>query len=748
VRGLFLLMFCSRGVCVTYLTLYRKYRPQRFDEVVGQEHVTRTLQNAIGSGTTAHAYLFCGPRGTGKTTTARILAKTLNCAAESEGPVLEPCGECGNCQDIARGVSFDVFEVDAASHRGIDDIRQISERAQQAATDPSRHSVFIIDEVHQLSRDGASAFLKTLEEPPANVIFVLATTDPEKMISTILSRCQRFDFRPVPLVALIERLAFVCTAEEIEVEPEALDSIARRARGGVRDALSLLEQARALCGDRIGAVDILDLFGGLSPADMSPVLDAIAKSDIGALLRHLDGVLDRGVDVRVYAKELVGYTRDVFLAAAAPNAPDLLDAGEDVRLDLQQQAVRIGPGRAAALLQALGEAMAAMPQSLQPRVDLEVALAGLCEKARAADPVPQAAAGAVGSSSGQGSGAAEPRLAGETEPSTSQAEPHVHKNGESDLLAAQVERLEARLAALTRTVSEQVHLSSSSGSADGLVPPKGMPRPPRRPRRQTGPSAPARPSTPDLAFPPEATSPPSSSEAGAAPEGSAPVGEAGAEVVLNLAMVSEKWQTIQRAIRSRSARFGAYFIDSLPLQVQGNMLTVQFSHAFNRDNAKSEACKQTFTEAVEEVLGTRLRLGAGFIGGEGNAGASPQPPSGDPSHAPSAEGFSGGGGGFSGDSSRDGMPPGVTSDGPPGFAGPPSGAHAFPSEASPETFSSQRSPSYPHQGRPADDPSEMTDFVDETGFSQVRGPRAEMPHVVDLLRKEFDGTVVSEQDIE
>ena len=371
---------------MAYQTLYRKYRPQRFADLVGQAHVRRILQNAIAGGKLAHGYLFCGPRGTGKTTTARILAKALNCETLAEAraagtglapDAYEPCNECASCVDITRGVSFDVLEVDAATHRGIDDIRQIGEQSQQAATDPRRSRVFIIDEVHQLSRDGASAFLKTLEEPPPNVVFVLATTDPERMIPTILSRCQRFDFRPVSLPELTRHLVAVCEAESIVADEAALDAIARRARGGVRDALSALEQARALCDDRITAGDVAELFGGLDTEDLAVAYDAMVAGDSAAALRHVDALARRGVDMRPFLRELIEWARQVFLAAAAPTDRDLVDLGDDAYRRAHEQAMTLGPAGASRALTRLGEALVALPQSLNPRIDVETALVAL-----------------------------------------------------------------------------------------------------------------------------------------------------------------------------------------------------------------------------------------------------------------------------------------------------------------------------------------------------------------------------------
>ncbi|MBX7161146.1 MAG: DNA polymerase III subunit gamma/tau, partial [Acidimicrobiia bacterium] len=511
-----------------YQTLYRKYRPQRFADLVGQVHVRRTLQNAMATGKLAHAYLFCGPRGTGKTTTARILAKALNCetlaAARAADPALtpdkyEPCNECPSCLDITRGVSFDVLEVDAATHRGIDDIRQIGEQSQQAATDPSRHRVFIIDEVHQLSRDGASAFLKTLEEPPPNVVFVLATTDPERMISTILSRCQRFDFRPVALAELTELLARVCESEGIDADAAALEALARRAHGGVRDALSALEQARALCDDHIEAGDVAQLFGGLDTEDLALAFDAVVSGDAAAALRHVDVLVRRGVDVRTLLRELIEWARQVFLAAAAPDARDLVDLGDDAYERAAAQAKALGAAGASRALTRLGEALVGLPQSLNPRIDVETALVALTLDR-------------------PGRGDADRRVSAVDVP-TSAPEAAVPGRGDAD----------RRVSAVDVPTSAPEAAAPGRGDADRRVGAVDVPT-----------------SAPEAAAPAVATP--------------ASTGD------LDLGSVEARWPELLATLKQQfGPRLLAYYHGSVPVAVEGDTVTVAFAAEFHRTNA-------------------------------------------------------------------------------------------------------------------------------------------------------------------
>src|SRR3954469_5173698 len=266
---------------MSYQVIARKYRPQRFSDVVGQEHVTQTLGNAIAQSRIAHAYLFCGPRGTGKTTVARIFAKCLNCTG---GPKVDFDDNDPRCQEITEGRSLDVLEIDGASNRGIDEIRELRETAKYAPAS-SRFKIYIIDEVHMLTKEAFNALLKTLEEPPAHVKFMFATTEPEKVLPTILSRCQRFDLRRIPSALIVKHLAHIAELEQVKIDPAALSAIARGSDGGMRDAESTLDQLISFCGKEIAEADVLSMFGLAAQGQILSLTDALLAGDAEAALR-------------------------------------------------------------------------------------------------------------------------------------------------------------------------------------------------------------------------------------------------------------------------------------------------------------------------------------------------------------------------------------------------------------------------------------------------------------------------------
>ncbi|MSQ10808.1 MAG: DNA polymerase III subunit gamma/tau, partial [Dehalococcoidia bacterium] len=292
--------------------LYRKWRPQTLAQVVGQEHVTRTLLNALTAGKLAHAYLFTGPRGTGKTSTARILAKAINCQTSGHG---EPCGECPMCLSIADGRAMDIVEIDAASNNSVDDVRELRERVGTSPAE-ARYRVYIIDEVHMLSKAAFNALLKTLEEPPPHVIFVLATTEVHGLPATILSRCQRYDFHRIPQQALATHLAHICQAEGLEFDPEALDLIARTAAGGARDAVSLLEQVEVAYGGNVTLAGAQEMLGITGDPRAVALIQSVAQRDLATGFQIIQHVRDDGVALPQFAKEIAAHLRNIMLIKA------------------------------------------------------------------------------------------------------------------------------------------------------------------------------------------------------------------------------------------------------------------------------------------------------------------------------------------------------------------------------------------------------------------------------------------------
>jgi DNA polymerase-3 subunit gamma/tau len=301
---------------VSYEVFARKYRPQTFDDLVGQPHVSRTLKNAVAQNRLAHAYLFVGPRGIGKTSTARILAKSLNCI---QGPTVTPCGVCDNCREIAAGNSLDVIEIDGASNNSVEDVRQLRDNVRYAPA-KGRYKIYLIDEVHMLSSAAFNALLKTLEEPPPHVKFIFATTEPQKVLPTILSRCQRFDLHRIPANLIAQHLQFIAGKEKISLEPAAAHAIARGAEGGLRDAESMLDQLVAFCGEKIGESDVLNVFGFTSEQTVVDLTGRILRGETPAAIDLLHQQSESGKDMMRLLSDLIAYLRDLIVFKAKPDA--------------------------------------------------------------------------------------------------------------------------------------------------------------------------------------------------------------------------------------------------------------------------------------------------------------------------------------------------------------------------------------------------------------------------------------------
>ena len=354
---------------MSYEVFARKYRPQTFDDLVGQAHVSRTLKNAVANNRLAHAYLFVGPRGIGKTSTARILAKSLNCI---NGPTVTPCGKCDNCREIAAGNSLDVIEIDGASNRGIDDVRELRENVRYAPA-KSRFKIYIIDEVHMLTKEAFNALLKTLEEPPRHVKFIFATTEPDKVLPTILSRCQRFDLHRIPANLIAQHLQFIAGKENITLEPAAAHAIARGAEGGLRDAESMLDQLVAFCGDKISESDVLNVFGFTSEQTVTELTGRIFRAETPDAIDLLHQQCESGKDMMRLMSDLIAYLRDLLVFKAKPDALQE-DVDPDVEKSLAAHAELIATDRLLELIDQFAAAESRMKWAPNKKLHFEVAI--------------------------------------------------------------------------------------------------------------------------------------------------------------------------------------------------------------------------------------------------------------------------------------------------------------------------------------------------------------------------------------
>ncbi len=618
--------------------LYRKYRPQIFEDVVGQEHIERTIKNAIEQDKVSHAYLFCGPRGTGKTTTARLLAKALLC---EKGPTPDPDGTCEDCTMIAEGVHPDVYELDAASRTGVENVREeIINRVQFAPT-RGRYKVYIIDEVHMLSIAAFNALLKTLEEPPEHVVFILATTDPQKVPETIHSRCQRFDFRRISNEAIISRLGAVCVAEGFEFEGDALDLIAHHSGGGMRNALNSLEQVVTAGAGKVELAAAERILGGVDTDELAKIVEALGKRDAAACFRWTAQFAESGADLAQLTRELAQHVRNLYVMSLA-GADIALDVSASERRQLEGEMALFGPDRLARMLSVLGEVISELKTSTNPRLSFEIGctrmvrpegdltLAALAERVENLER--GVAAGGVGSAAP--AGAAAPAAAAAAPVAAPAAQPAAAPAPVALPVAASAASAAASAPAATAATSAPAPASTQPAAAASATPVPAPAAQPARPRPQANPAvvpAPAPAATPASASSPEpaAAAPAAVSETAPAPVPAAGGANASLAAALsNPAALQRSWQAAVATLKRSKAAYGVLFLNTkVSFDAARGMLVIDFpaGNAF----AFKAVQKPDIQEAVAQALAQACAQPVPFaftIGGKGGAaGASARP---------------------------------------------------------------------------------------------------------------------------
>ncbi|MFN2115516.1 MAG: DNA polymerase III subunit gamma/tau [Anaerolineae bacterium] len=550
--------------------LYRRWRPQTFADVVGQEHITRTLQNAVAGDRLAHAYLFTGPRGTGKTSVARILAKAVNCTGDGE----RPCNACAICESMTAGRSLDLIEIDAASNTGVDDVRDLRDKISFAPNEAT-FKVYIVDEVHMLSTAAFNALLKTLEEPPPHALFVLATTEPHKIPDTIASRCQRQDFRRVPLDAIVGKLQRICAAEGVEAEPAALELVARSATGSIRDAESLLDQLRA-AGDAVSVGQVRQVLGTPAEGTVADLVDALIDGDGATGLRLIGAAMDQGVDARQFREMILDHLRCLLLLQAGVEG-QLLGA-TDAQLDvLESQAERM-PRRA--LLGAVHRFSEARPSSdmSQPALPLELALVET-----------------VLDLTDDGPAVAETRPARPKKPAravrgTGKSRPTDAEGGGTDVPASR-EAADAPPAGADARASRE---AADAQSAVVQTPGGGKPDD----------AAAASPEPEGPAEPAEAMT----ADAEASGQGGPPGDEPDIAAMTDLERARAAWPRVIEVVKRTDKKAAALLRDGRPVAIDESTLTVGFYYEFHCGKVSEVKNSELVAAAAAEVLGAPVAL--------------------------------------------------------------------------------------------------------------------------------------------
>jgi DNA polymerase III subunit gamma/tau len=553
-------------------SLYRRHRPRTFADVVGQEHVVRTLRNAVEQGKVHHAYLFVGSRGTGKTSMAKMLAACMNCV---HGPTVEPCGQCESCVSIANATSLDVIEMDAASNNSVDDIRELRESVQFAPVS-GRSKVYILDEAHMLSSQAWNAFLKTLEEPPPNTIFVLATTEAQKVLPTVVDRCHRFDFARPTVEQIATVVTRVATAEQIEIGPDAVALLARHATGSFRDALGTLEQLVTYTGTTVATGDVLAVLGVADSDLLFDALDAVAAGDARGAWLAAARLADTGRDLAQFVKDLEAHARDLLVVQTLGEVPAELRLTPDRDERLAEQARRVPGASIIRLLDLLAEALRTIKEGADARTRLETALV------KAASP--------------------------ELDPTTR-------------ALAVRLERLESSLGGGTAAPAVQAPRAEQPAAAER--PPAAAERPPAAAQPAAAAEQPARPQPPPS--PPSPAPEPQQAQALSTPATSAATAVA-EEPTLDA--IRSLWPAVLDSLRADKGALAASLSEAQPVELRGRQLVVAFDQddGFNRRMADHPGDRTAVEEALRHLAGADLKI-AYEHRDLGNDDHEPQPPS-------------------------------------------------------------------------------------------------------------------------
>ena len=529
---------------MAYVSLYRKWRPQTFSDIVGQDNVVKTLKNAIKLDRIAHAYLFCGPRGTGKTSTAKILAKALNC---EEGPTVDICDECSACNKITNNNSIDVLEIDAASNRGINEIRELREKVKFSPTE-GNYKVYIIDEVHMLTTEAFNALLKTLEEPPEYVIFILATTEPNKLLSTILSRCQRFDFGRLSINDIIERLSYICEQEEVEISQKALSSIARNAGGGMRDAISILDQTISYAGSEITMDDVSAVLGMVDRDILIELTKIMIENDVEAALNLVSDIIGQGKNISQFVDDLIHHLRNLLLLKECKDTNKLVEVGTEEKEELKSLVGDLLVGQLLRWIEILNEMSYDLKQTTQQRLILEMGIIKLVKA--------------------------------ETDKSL-------------DTILNRLTRLEEKVAngQIASQPQQQTEVKSKSEVKD---------------KKQQ--SKPSKTETSKDSKQANSTTPEQDKEKSEEQKKhkASKVADLEAPEDVGIDQIKSQWDQFLDYLNKQDMKLAAFLRDAKPFKVENNKLLLAFKHEFHK--GQIEAKKQVVEKALKKLLGVSLQI--------------------------------------------------------------------------------------------------------------------------------------------